>query len=209
MFDKIIYYKEVGSTNNLLSELIRGKKMYENLVLVTDYQKNGKGQREKKWYSAKNKNLLFSIYLKVENCFANQKVYFNIITSLSIIYTLKNYIKDAIMEIKSPNDILVDGHKISGILIEATMFRRKIKTVIIGVGININQKRFSFKENNPTSISKILKYNIDKNEVLNLFLKNFTKLFNCFKDKNYTFLNKEYLSLLKDSSEYSKIQNAN
>lgn len=198
MFCKIIYYKKVESTNNLLSKLIDGEKLNDNLVLVADYQTNGKGQRGKKWYSTKNKNLLFSIYIKPDNYINNQQVYFNIITSLSIIYTLKNYINNSVINIKSPNDILVDGDKISGILIETSILKKKMKRIIIGVGININQSRFSFKENNPTSLKKILNFNIDKNEVLNLFLEKFTFFFNCFKDKKYQFLDNEYSSFLKD-----------
>ncbi len=198
MFNRIIHYKQVDSTNSFLSKLVREKKVHENLVLVADYQTNGKGQREKKWYSANNKNLLFSMYINPDHYMVAQKVYFNIITSIAIIYTLKHYIKNSRIEIRSPNDILVDDHKISGILIETTILKRKIKTIIIGVGINVNQKRFSFKENNPTSITKLLKHNIDKNEILNLFLEHFSRLFTCFKEKKYSFLNKEYLSFLKE-----------
>jgi len=198
MFHKIIYYKKVESTNNLLSELVDEKKINDNLVLVSDYQTNGKGQRGKKWYSANNKNLLFSIFIKPRNYLNNQQEYLNIITSLSIIYTLKKYIKDAVINIKTPNDILIDGHKISGILIETSIFKKKIKKIIIGVGINVNQIKFSFKENNPISIKRILKKNIDKNELLNLFLEKFTFFFNCLKDKKYEFLDNEYSIFLKD-----------
>ena len=198
MFYKIIYYKKVESTNNLLSKLVDGEKLNDNLVLVADYQTNGKGQRGKKWHSTKNKNLLFSVCIKSNDYINNQLVYFNIITSLSIVYTLRNYIKNAVINIKSPNDILVDGHKISGILIETSILKNKIKRIIIGVGINVNQSRFSFKENNPTSIKKILNFNIDKNEVLNLFLEKFTFFLNCFKDKKYQFLDNEYSNFLKD-----------
>jgi BirA family biotin operon repressor/biotin-[acetyl-CoA-carboxylase] ligase len=200
MFNKIIHYTKVESTNSLLSKLVKEKKIHDNLVVVADYQTNGRGQRNKKWHSAKNKNLLFSIYIRTDNYIVDQKNYFNMITSLSIIYTLKNYIKDSRIEIKSPNDILVDGHKISGILIETAILKSKIKTVIIGVGINVNQKRFSFIENSPTSISNILKYNINTNTLLDVFLKNFTHLFAYFKEKKYTFLDKEYFSFLKESS---------
>ena len=200
MFDKIIHYKEIESTNDLLSKLVGDKQTHNNLVVVADYQRNGKGQRQKKWHSAKNKNLLFSIYIRPDDYIATQQTYFNIITSLAIVYTLKNYVKDSMIEIKSPNDILINGHKISGILIEIKIQKNKIKRIIIGVGINVNQRRFFFKENRPTSIAKILRYDIDKNEVLNLFLDNFTRLFNDFKDKKYTFLNKEYLSFLKEFS---------
>ena len=209
IFNRIVYYKKVTSTNSLLSKLVKGKNIDSNLVLVADFQTEGKGQREKKWHSVKNKNLLFSVYISPDDCFVNQKIYFNIISSLSIVYTLQKHIKDSKIQIKWPNDILVDNHKISGILIETTVLKEKIKKVIIGVGININQVRFPFTENNPTSIKKLLKKEVEREVVLIDFLKNFSQLFESFKEKEYEFLNQEYLSFLRDSAKFFKNRNAN
>ena len=89
IFNRIVHYKKVTSTNRLLSKLVQGKNIDRNLVLVADYQTEGKGQREKKWHSVKNKNLLFSVYISPDDCLVNQKIYFNIITSISIVYTLQ------------------------------------------------------------------------------------------------------------------------
>ena len=209
MFNKIIHYKKVKSTNSLLSKLVADNKTHDNLVIVADYQTGGRGQREKKWKSVKNKNLLFSVYISPDDCFVDQKIYFNIITSLSIVYTLDKYIKDSEIQIKWPNDILVNNHKISGILIESTVLKEKIKKIIIGVGININQIRFPFTENIPTSMKKILKKEFDKQVFLMDFLKNFSQLFESFKEKKYEFLDQEYLNFLRDSSQFFKNRNAN
>jgi len=198
MFNKIIRYKKLDSTNSFLSNLVRDGRVKDNLVIVADFQTKGRGQIEKKWYSEENKNLLFSIYIKPDNFTINQKSYFNIITSLAIIYSLKKFIKTSFIEIKSPNDILVDGHKISGILIETSILKRKIKSLVIGVGININQKNFSFKENNPISMFQILKHNVDRNLVLNLFLESFSNLFVYFKNKDYDYLDNKYKYYLRD-----------
>jgi len=198
MFNKIIRYKKLDSTNSFLSNLVRDGRVKDNLVIVADFQTKGRGQIEKKWYSEENKNLLFSIYIKPDNFTINQKSYFNIITSLAIIYSLKKFIKTSFIEIKSPNDILVDGHKISGILIETSILKRKIKSLVIGVGININQKSFSFKENDPISMFQILKHNVDRNLVLNLFLESFSNLFVYFKNKDYDYLDNKYKYYLRD-----------
>tara|TARA_S200000501_G_C20844156_1_gene752974 strand:+ start:486 stop:1085 length:600 start_codon:yes stop_codon:yes gene_type:complete len=198
MFNKIIRYNKLDSTNSLLSNLVRDEKIKDNLVIVADFQTKGRGQIEKKWYSEENKNLLFSIYIKPDNVSINQKSYFNIITSLAIIYSLKKFIKTSSIEIKSPNDILVDGRKISGILIETSIFKRKIKSLVIGVGININQKVFPFKENNPISMFQILKHNVDRNLILNLFLEFFSDLFVYFKNKDYDYLDNKYKYYLRE-----------
>ena len=209
MFNNIVFYKTVDSTNDYLAKLVREKKVEDKFVLVADFQTKGKGQRSNKWHSSREKNLLFSLYLKPKDTLVKYKIYFNIITSLSIVHTLKKYLINKKIKIKWPNDILVENSKISGILIETTVLQENIKKVIIGVGVNINQTRFSFNENNPTSINKILKKEVDRHAFLMDFLKNFSQFFNSFKEKKYEFLDQEYLSVLKDPAKFFKNRNAN
>ncbi len=209
MFNNIVFYKTVDSTNDYLAKLVREKKVENKFVLVADFQTKGKGQRSNRWYSSRGKNLLFSLYLKPSDTLVKNKIYFNIITSLALVHTLKKHLINKKIKIKWPNDILVENCKISGILIETTVLKEKIKTVIIGIGININQARFTFNENNPTSINKILKKEVDRHAVLMDFLKNFSQFFNAFKEKKYEFLDQEYLSFLKDPAKFFKNRNAN
>jgi len=209
MFNNIVFYKTVDSTNDYLAKLVREKKAENKFVLVADFQTKGKGQRSNRWYSSRGKNLLFSLYLTPNDTLVKNKIYFNIITSLALVHTLKKYLINKKIKIKWPNDILVENCKISGILIETTVLKEKIKTVIIGVGININQARFTFNENNPTSINKILKKEVDRHAVLMDFLKFFSQFFNAFKEKKYEFLDQEYLSFLKDSAKFFKNRDAN
>ena len=92
------------------------------------------------------------MFLSNDNLKSSLISYLNIITSLSIIYTLKKYIDNEDIKIKPPNDILLNNKKISGILIETKISKNYFKEIIIGVGININQKNFSFKGYEPTSL---------------------------------------------------------
>ena len=139
----------------------------------------------------KNKNLLFSMFLSNDNLKSSLISYLNIITSLSIIYTLKKYIDNEDIKIKPPNDILLNNKKISGILIETKISRNYFKEIIIGVGININQKNFSFKGYEPTSLIHHTK-KINRKIFLDSFIVKFNIFYDLFLSKDYEYLQSEF-----------------
>ena len=196
LFDKIIHFNEIDSTNLFLSRLTSKQKIKENLVVTADFQTKGKAQGKKKWNSTKKKNLLFSLYIYDHHFDLENKSYINYITLLALINTLENYVNDFDIKIKKPNDILVNGGKISGVLIETKISSKKIKSIIIGIGLNINQKKFSFKENNPTSLFKLINEELNREEVLNIFLKNFNELYNHLVQKNHEKIKDKYLNYI-------------
>ena len=101
--------------------------------------------------------------------------------SLSIYNTLREIgIKN--LKIKWPNDIYVNKNKISGILVENIIHNKKIKKTIIGIGININQKKFS--NNIATSIINEINKEIDKDLILESLLKNIRKEYGKIKNIN-------------------------
>ena len=196
LFDKIIHFKKIDSTNLFLSRLSRKQTIKDNLVVTADFQTKGKGQREKKWNSIKKKNLLFSLYINNHHFDLENKSYINSITLLALVATLENYINSSDIKIKKPNDILIRGGKISGVLIETKISSKRIKSIIIGIGLNINQKKFPFEENNPTSLYNFTDKEIDKKEVLNIFLEKFDMFYNSFVKKDHNKINEKYLNYI-------------
>ena len=145
-----IYVSECLSTNDFLTQLSRKNNLVEGSYVLTDYQLSGRGQRNNNWESERGKNLLFSLLLKPDIPLSDQ-FKLHIIISLAIKETLtKLDLKD--VKVKWPNDIYINDKKISGILIESQIFNKKIKQVIIGIGLNINQNNFF--DLNATSILK-------------------------------------------------------
>ena len=197
MFKNIIYYDVLDSTNNFLKEIVREKKISESMIIVANFQNKGVGRRNSSWESKKNKNLLFSMFLPNDKLKSSLINYLNIITSLSIIYTLKKYVDNEEIKIKLPNDILVNNKKISGILIETKVSKNYFKEIIIGVGININQKHFSFKEYEPTSLIHYTKKKINRKIFLNSFIEKFNIFYDLFLNKNYEYLQSEFKKYLK------------
>ena len=137
---QIFRLDKVDSTNNFAANLIEGQLCRNGALILADTQTAGKGQRGSFWESEPGKNLLCSYVYFPDNLSVDFLQELNMCLSISLIKCLKYFEIDA--EIKWPNDILVDGKKISGILIENNVRAGKVKSMIFGIGLNINQQSF-------------------------------------------------------------------
>ena len=120
MGQKLIYVPECHSTNSLLNELNDHQELPEGTVLVTDHQTAGRGQRGNVWEAAQGMNLTFSILLRPKFLEAKDQFRLNMAVSLAIANSLQSCLSQGI-KLKWPNDILVDGKKIGGVLIESQL----------------------------------------------------------------------------------------
>lgn len=167
-----IYAEEVDSTNTVL--LDKSNKFNEDgTVLLSEKQNKGRGRKDRIWYSSRGLNLTFSILLKNRD-FSGRKINLvNFAVSIAVAMAIENLYQLKI-ELKWPNDVLISGKKVAGILIESSSSGKKIERVVIGVGINVNQASFQGNFNiQPTSVRNEINQNIEREillaEVLNLF----------------------------------------
>lgn len=137
----IIKLNAIGSTNDFLKELYSTQSLEDYTIVVVENQTGGKGQRGNLWNVEPHKNLTFSLLLKKALLPETSIFDLNIAISLSIIQTLEK-INIPQLSIKWPNDILAEGKKIAGILIENIFSSRENVSSIIGIGINVNQTDF-------------------------------------------------------------------
>jgi BirA family biotin operon repressor/biotin-[acetyl-CoA-carboxylase] ligase len=169
IFNKIILFKKIDSTNNFL----KSNDFPTGTIVLSETQTSGKGKYGKKWISPKG-GLWFSCVI---NKRSKRPYFYVILSSLAVVDTLKNYAVDA--KIKWPNDILIRHKKVSGILVENDYYKGKI---IIGVGINVNNKVPKNTDIKATSLKIEKKQKIDIQE---FFLKVIKKLdFYLFNLKN-------------------------
>jgi len=154
-----IYLEKIGSTNTYISKIAHS--LPEGSVVWTINQTNGRGQAENKWESEPNKNLTFSIVLNPQFLQASQQFYMSKVIALGITDFISLHTDN--VSIKWPNDIFVGDKKIAGILIENAIERTYIKQTISGIGINLNQTKFSSNAPNPTSLALLTgqKYDIE------------------------------------------------
>ncbi len=129
-----------SSTNTYLKAYARELDYREDILVWTDHQFAGRGQRGAYWESEPGKNLTMSVFKRVEGFKADRTFYMTMATSLMVIEVLR-YFGLRQLSVKWPNDILAGHRKICGILIE-TVMRDGLYGVVVGVGINVNQKQF-------------------------------------------------------------------
>ena len=128
---KIIKFRNVKSTNDEAIKLIRSGKSILGLV-STNSQTKGRGTMGKKWISHRG-NIFISIFFKVN--LVKIKIENYLIINANIIKKILNIYTKKIIKIKKPNDLLIDGKKICGILQEV-ITHKKEKYLITGIGIN-------------------------------------------------------------------------
>ena len=199
---KIYKIDAISSTNDYLKQLYLKKNIYDNFLIITNNQTEGKGQGGSSWESEPKKNLTLSIYKDLKKNKLKNPFIINLIISISIIETLKKYNLPN-LKIKWPNDILSASKKISGILIENFFQREFLISSIIGIGLNVNQISFK-KAKNAISIASIKKKKIDLTEVLNILTKKISLKFHEIDNLKINDLINEYESLLFKKDEFSK-----
>lgn len=139
-FGIIIYFDNLESTNN--KALALSQTNAENgTVVITDNQTSGRGRRSNKWYSIPEKSLTFSIILN-PNCDITNINKYSILAGLAVTDTLIDI--GLIPFLKWPNDVLIDNKKICGILCESKLSGNKVRSVVIGIGLNVNELKSDF-----------------------------------------------------------------
>ena len=133
---RFLRFEEIPSTNTLASEHAR-RGDSEGLVIVADHQTAGRGKPGRKWISPAGKNLLFSILLRPP-VRPSRAPLLTQIACRSVAKVLKVKYQ-MVTTFKRPNDILVDGKKICGVLVEASSGSNgTLDSAIIGIGLNVN-----------------------------------------------------------------------
>jgi BirA family biotin operon repressor/biotin-[acetyl-CoA-carboxylase] ligase len=158
----IIELDSVDSTSNYIAKAIDAEEYDFGTAILAHFQTDGRGQRAATWQSDKNQNLTFSFALPLSGF--DTRAFFSVSRAigLSIVSTLKVYCKGDV-NIKWPNDILVNQKKIAGILIENKLGASP--AAICGIGLNINQMEFP-KMPHVTSLKLLGGKEIDKYRVL-------------------------------------------
>jgi BirA family biotin operon repressor/biotin-[acetyl-CoA-carboxylase] ligase len=198
----IINLNSVSSTNNYASQLLSENKIVEETVIMAYKQEHGRGQQDNIWESEPGKNLTFSLVLFTNFINARKQFTLSHCVSLAIVDYLR--INDLKAKIKWPNDIFVDDNKIAGILIENSILDKTLQHSIVGIGLNVNQEKFSDRATNAVSMKKLLSKDFVLQEVLKSLLDCIKNWIDFLKTNNYQDLKKEYLDNLYGFGEMKK-----
>jgi len=187
-----IILSDVSSTNNFAAKLIKDGITDHGSVIMAENQSDGRGQHDSIWQSAPKLNLLLSIILLPKEMNIKHPIHLNWFISISLIdFLLAKGIK---AEIKWPNDILVNGKKIAGILIENKYSGTTLRNSIVGIGVNVNQLSFDSIIATSMKLEKEIEFELE--DLLEDFILCVKTKEEWMKSINHEVLQKEYLKYL-------------
>lgn len=137
-FSQIDYLDSVASTNDYLKAFVNEGK---GRIAVAREQTGGKGQYGRSWYSPAGQGL-YASYLLYPALRAKDSARLNQISSLAVVSTLLDLDRKLPITVKPPNDVVINGRKVAGILTELASWRERISWAIIGIGVNLSQRQF-------------------------------------------------------------------
>ncbi|MBQ9991515.1 MAG: biotin--[Lachnospiraceae bacterium] len=190
--NKLIRLPEVDSTNEEARRLaLRGAE--EGTIVMADRQTAGRGRRGRSWYSDSADSLYFSILLR-PGFIPDRASMVTLVAALATGQAIER-ISGLKPAIKWPNDLLLSEKKVCGILTELHMEEGRIASLIVGIGINVNQKNFPGDIASMATSLQIEKGKpVDKERLL-------SALCDSFLEKYHEFLLHEDLSFLQ--TEYN------
>lgn len=198
----IIHLTETDSTNRYLMDHADEYADNSITVAVADYQTAGKGMGTNTWESAPGQNLLYSILIHPIAIAPREQYLLSMVQALAVRDAIEYAVgtasqvtpevKDAagntpllpsqgadhpFVTIKWPNDIYCGDNKISGTLIDLRLTGGKMRHIVIGTGININQKAFLSDAPNPISIYQLTGREHSLNDVLTDVMQRFARYY--------------------------------
>jgi BirA family biotin operon repressor/biotin-[acetyl-CoA-carboxylase] ligase len=169
----VLCYRTLGSTNQLAFRLAEGG-AGEGTLIVADEQTKGKGRMGRSWHSPPRVGLWMSLILRPEiSPFKAPGL--SICAGLALAQAI-NQITGMEARIKWPNDCLLNGRKVGGILLELSAELDRINFVIAGVGVNVNQRPSDFpRKLSAVATSVRVEYGqeVSRMKLLTVFLQKF------------------------------------
>ncbi len=128
------YFDSIGSTNDeALAWATEGARDFS--LVAADEQMTGRGRAGRKWVTPQGTALAFSLILRPAAAEADCPSLFTGLGALSLLSVLKK--RGLKPQVKWPNDVLLNGKKVAGILVESVWTGNALDTVVLGMGVNV------------------------------------------------------------------------
>lgn len=191
----ICYQEEIDSTNSRAK--ILGEQGYpEGTLVVAEQQNGGRGRKGRQWISEKQSGIWMTLLLRPQIPIEKVSM-LTLVAALAVANGIQEYVDDAV-QIKWPNDIVINGKKVCGILTEMSTELDTIHYVVVGIGINVHTKEFSETVKDiATSIYLETGKHIARAELIGKILEQFQAYYDQFVNtQSLEFLMEEYNSRL-------------
>ncbi|WP_332630152.1 biotin--[acetyl-CoA-carboxylase] ligase [Halalkalibacter flavus] len=183
---ELTYFDTTNSTQYTAHKLAQ-EGAPEGHVVIANEQTAGKGRLGRDWYSRKGTSVSMSIILRPD--LPPQKTpQLTLLTAVAVVRAIKN-ITGIQCDIKWPNDILLKGRKLVGILTEMQADPDRVHSVIIGIGMNVNQRSADFDpavRELATSLAIEKDESVDRALVISAVLNEFEQLYDLYLKEGFT-----------------------
>lgn len=168
---EVLYFDELDSTNRKARELAAQGAKTGTLVIANE-QTGGRGRRGRSWVSPRGESVLMSLILRPQT-HPSKVAKLSLLTALAAEEAIRD-VTGLEAKIKWPNDVVVSGRKVCGMLLEMTADEQCVHDVVAGVGINVHQKEFPDDiKDTATSLEILCGRFIRRSDVVCAFLKRF------------------------------------
>ena len=203
MGKEILCFRKVFSTNSI-AKFLANHNAAEGTVLISEIQTNARGRLGKKW-EAPEGGIWMSTILR-PNVPTARIGLITLATGVAIAKAIRSLGVDA--QIKWPNDVLIHGNKISGVLTEVNATFNEIDWIVVGIGIDSNLKLEDFPEDiriGTTTLTEELPAKVDENELIAIFLNEFEKVYDLYKAGEIETILKDWRDLSDTIGKYVNI----
>jgi len=190
MGKNFLFLKEIDSTNEEAKRQAQ-EGINDGFLIVAENQTKGKGRLGNNWMCSESLNLAFSVVLKPD-FFPAEITSLTLIAGLAVCRAFRTIRIPAFL--KWPNDVIINGKKAVGILIEISCEVERINYVVVGIGINVNEKAFYGElEQKATSLFIETGKTFKRIDILNKVICEFEKIYTDFTlDKGFALFKDEY-----------------
>jgi BirA family biotin operon repressor/biotin-[acetyl-CoA-carboxylase] ligase len=179
------YFPEIDSTNSYARQLAEDG-AGEGEIVIAEAQTRGRGRLGRNWISPPFVNLYFSVILRPRLAPAHAPQ-LTLMAAVAVADTVTSFIHIA-PAIKWPNDLLVGGRKLAGILTESSCDSERIEFVILGIGINLNYPVELMPEdirNRATSIASLTGSKVNREEFLRRLIHDLDRCYGEFEESGF------------------------
>lgn len=138
----LIQHEKVVDSTQKLAMKLANEGAEEGVVVSANIQTAGRGQKNRTWYTGDGENIAVSIILR-PNLKPNECQQLTLISAVAVVQAIKE-VTTIEASIKWPNDILINGKKLVGILTEMKIIDQQLQHIILGIGMNVNTSANDF-----------------------------------------------------------------
>jgi BirA family biotin operon repressor/biotin-[acetyl-CoA-carboxylase] ligase len=140
IFTTVSHYYKIGSTNDAAMESA-GNGAPEGSVFLAEQQTAGRGRGAHQWHSSQSSGIYCSVVLRPDLP-PSEILILSLAAGLAVYDAIREVDSQVVPDLKWPNDLLIGGKKVCGILAEMNAEVTRVRYIVVGIGINVNQATF-------------------------------------------------------------------